>query len=164
VTPEPTPRAAPPPVSRPTPDPTAEPLVAMFAPLERRPETRIAISLEDRTALLGFAGTRVAPIRGVLHALSAAGITVGFRREELLPMRSALDGAAVRVSLNLDGRAVLQFAVRMTWVEVDAAAREGAGSADAIFTLDFLAVSPGDLTRIGEAGARPDKGPTTLAA
>ena len=73
-TPEPAPpaEARRPASPRPMPDPVAEPMIAMGAPLERRQDTRIAISLEDRSALLGFAGTRVAPIRGVLHNLSAA--------------------------------------------------------------------------------------------
>jgi len=149
-TPAPDPVSGPAPV-RPVPDPVAEPSVAMTAPMEKRSVTRIAISLEDRTAMLGLAGTRVAPIRGTLHSLSAAMILIGFPREEMLPLRRALDNSVARVQLTLDGRVVLHLGVRMAWVGADVTSREGAGESDAIFALEFLSVGVGDHARIEPA-------------
>lgn len=154
-------RAGPP---RPVPDPVAEPWVAMCAPLEKRAVTRIAISLEDRSALLGLAGTRVAPIRGVLHSLSAAMILIGFPREEMLPLRRALDRSVVRVQLTLAGRVVLNLGVRMAWVDADITSREGLGESDAIFALEFLSVGVGDHLHIEPAVAARGRKPEALAA
>lgn len=154
-------RAGPP---RPVPDPVAEPWVAMSAPIEKRPVTRIAISLEDRSALLGLAGTRVAPIRGVLHSLSAAMILIGFPREEMLPLRRALDRSVVRVQLTLAGRVVLHLGVRMAWVDADITSRDGLGESDAIFALEFLSVGVGDHLQIGSAVASRGSARAAVAA
>lgn len=133
---------------RPTPDPLGEPTIAVGAPIERRRETRLTVSFANKVALLGLAGTRVAPIPGALADLSASGASVRFRRGDLAQYRRTLEGALVSVHLTLPGdRSALRIGARVVWSE---APHEGSSDPESALRigLEFVAMSPAVEARI----------------
>lgn len=145
----PTPRTR---VARPVPDPKLEPTVAVGAPFDRRRETRVSVTLESRAALIGLAGSRVAPFAGRLFDLSPSGVGLGFPRAELLPARELLEGALVTVDISLpDGEPPLRMTSRVRWVRL--APRGDRPGADDMgeMGLEFVLVNAREHARIQNA-------------
>lgn len=136
---------------RPVPDPLLEPTVAASAPFERRRETRVSVTFESRVAMLGLAGSRVAPFAGRLFNLSPSGVGLGFPRAELLPVREALEGSLLTVEIQLaDGEPPVRLMTRVRWVQL---AAQGAGPPDAMgyLGLEFILLNARDHSRIQSA-------------
>ncbi len=132
----------------PAPDPVAEPTLAVGAPLDRRRETRVNVRLKTRVALLGLAGTRVAPLDGLVRCLSPSGIGLRFRSAEALHARRALENAVVSVHLALTDRLVLKLAARVRWIGTDRGARRDGDPHDVRLGLEFVLLTAEDRARI----------------
>src|SRR5439155_24546565 len=136
---------------RPVPDPKLEPTVAASAPFERRRDSRVSVAFETRGALLGLAGSRVAPFAGRLVNLSPSGLGLGFPRAELMPVREALEGALLAVELQLpDAEPPVRLMARVRWVQL---ATPGSGPSEemGVVGLEFILVSARDHARIQSA-------------
>ena len=141
-----TPRSA-----RPVPGPALEPTVAASAPFERRRDSRVSVAFESRVAMLGLAGSRVAPFAGRLFSLSPSGVGLGFPRAELLPVRDALEGSLLTVEIQLpDGEPPVRLMSRVRWVQL---APQGPGQPDEMGTvgLEFVLLNARDHARIQSA-------------
>jgi hypothetical protein len=159
--PAPRPRTA-----RPVPDPTGEPTVAVGAPFDRRRETRVSVTFESRAALIGLAGSRVAPFAGRLFDLSPSGLGLGFPRAELLPARELLEGALVTVDIQLpDGEPPLRMTSRVRWVRLASRGGDPGASEMGEMGLEFVLVNAREHARIQNAliaaarAGRPFAGP-----
>jgi hypothetical protein len=133
---------------RPVPDPMVEPTVAVSAPFERRRDTRLSVAFESRVALLGLAGSRVAPFAGRLFNLSPSGVGLGFPRAELLPVSETLEGSLLTVEIQLpDGEPPVRLMSRVRWVQL---APQGAAPPDgmAYLGLEFILLNARDHARI----------------
>ena len=132
---------------RPVPDPLLEPTVAASAPFERRRETRALVSLQSRAALLGLAGSRVAPFAGRLLSLSPSGAGLGFSRAELLPVRDTLENTLLTLEIQLpDGEPPLKIMSRVRWIQV---AHEGNDMF--VIGLEFILIGGPEHMRIQNA-------------
>jgi hypothetical protein len=139
------------PDDRPVPDPVLEPLVASAAPFERRRETRVSVAFDTRVALLGVAGSRVAPFVGRLINLSPAGIGVAFSRSELRSVRELLQGALITIEVRLPGdNEPLRLAGRVRWVEVEPETPGAPDDEPGRVGLEFILLGARDRTRIQE--------------
>jgi hypothetical protein len=138
--------------ARPVPDPTLEPTVAVSAPFERRRETRVSVAFESRVAMLGLAGSRVAPFAGRLFNLSPSGVGLGFPRAELMPVRETLEGSLLAVEIQLsDGEAPVRLMSRVRWVQL-APQVSGAPPEDVGYLgLEFILLNARDHARIQNA-------------
>ncbi len=147
--------SAAPPASRevargPRPDPMAEPMVAVGAPIERRRENRLSVQAANGVVLLGLAGTRVAPLPGALLDLSVSGLSVRFRRGDVLQACSALRESVVAVHLSLPGEGGAErLAARVAWVDREPAATDPESALS--LGLEFVAMSPAQQARIEPA-------------
>jgi hypothetical protein len=133
---------------RPVPDPLLEPTVAASAPFERRRDTRVSVAFESRVAMLGLAGSRVAPFAGRLFNLSPSGVGLGFPRAELLPVRDVLEGSLLTVEIQLpDGDPPARLMSRVRWVQLPA---QGSGPPDEMgyLGLEFILLNARDHARI----------------
>jgi hypothetical protein len=136
--------------SLPVPDPLAEPQLAVGAPMERRRETRLSVHTESRVAMLGLAGTRVAPLPGALADLDPEGLAVRFRRGDALQAAARLRGSVIAVHLALPGdEQIVHLAARVDVADGDA----GASDPDTVITLrlGFLEMLPSMRARIADA-------------
>ena len=148
---DPTRTTARPRVARPVPDPRLEPTVAVDAPFDRRRETRVSVAFESRAAMIGLAGSRVAPFAGRLFDLSPSGLGLGFPRAELLPARELLEGALVTVEIQLpDGEPPLRMTSRVRWVRL-APQRDGTSGDMGVMGLEFVLVNAREHARIQNA-------------
>jgi hypothetical protein len=110
------------------------------APLEKRRETRLSVSVANRVVLMGLADTRVAPLPGALLELTADGMRARFRSGDLRQARQRLVGSLVGVHLTLPGTA---GALRTTARVVEAAAAPGGDpEGEMRVGLEFLALVP----------------------
>ena len=133
---------------RPVPDPVLEPTVAASAPFERRRDTRVSVAFESRVAMLGLAGSRVAPFAGRLFNLSPSGVGLGFPRAELVPLRETLEGSLLTVEIQLpDGDPPARLMSRVRWVQL---APQGGGPPDEMgyVGLEFILLNARDHARI----------------
>jgi hypothetical protein len=147
---------------RPVPDPIAEPLVASGAPTERRRSNRVSVAFDTRIAMLGIAGTRVAPFAGRLFDLSPAGMGVGFPRGDLRQVRGHLEGALLTVELQLPGDPEpLPLTARVRWVSIEPG---GDADSDARIGLEFVLVRARDRARIQELLIRAARAGQALGA
>jgi hypothetical protein len=135
---------------RPAPDPRLEPTVAVSAPFERRRDTRVSVTFDTRVALLGLAGSRVAPFAGRLVSLSPSGLGLGFPRAELLPVRDALEGSVLAVELQLPDGDPIRLMARVRWVQL-AAPSSGPPDEMGVLGLEFILVNARDHARIQNA-------------
>lgn len=137
---------------RPVPDPLLEPTVAVAAPFERRRDTRVSLSFETRVAMLGLAGSRVAPFAGRLVSLSPSGLGLAFPRAELIPVRDTLEGSLLTVEIQLaDGEPPLRLTSRVRWVQLAAHDAGAAGDETGALGLEFILVGARDHVRIQAA-------------
>ncbi|HEY2954544.1 MAG TPA: PilZ domain-containing protein [Candidatus Eisenbacteria bacterium] len=143
---EPPPAAAP--AGRPVPDPLFEPTAATAPSLERRRETRASVSFKTRVAMLGLAGSRVAPFEGRLLNLSPAGLGLGFPRAELRAVREELEGSLLTVEIELGGGEPLQLMSRVRWVQLAPQTRGALPEDMGVLGLEFILVSARERTRI----------------
>jgi hypothetical protein len=137
---------------RPVPNPLLEPTVAVSAPFERRRDTRVSLSFETRVAMLGLAGSRVAPFAGRLVNLSPSGLGLAFPRAELIPVRDTLDGALLAVEIQLpDGEPPLRLTSRVRWVQLAANDAGTPAEEEGVMGLEFILVGARDHVRIQAA-------------
>lgn len=136
------------PAARPRPDPTAEPLLAVGVPRDRRRETRMAVMLENRVALLGEAGTRVAPLHGTVVDVSTTGIGLQFPAAQIRGARGIRPQALVTLQVGLrDAGEALPVTGRIAWIEWHPVA-PGQGTEHARIGLEFVAMSAEQRTRL----------------
>lgn len=138
-------------LERPVLDPALEPTVAISAPFQRRRDTRVSVAFESRVAMLGLAGSRVAPFAGRLFNLSPSGVGLGFPRAELLPVRDALEGSLLTVEIQLpDGEPPVRLMSRVRWVQLKAPG-VGAPVEMGYLGLEFILLNARDHARIQNA-------------
>lgn len=134
-----------PPRTRPTPDPAFEPMLAFGASRERRKETRVAVALDTRAALLGQVGTSVAPLQGTLVDLSPSGVGVAFPAAQLRNTAGLREDAVLPLKLSLRGSGdAIELSVRVAWIRRD----EDPDLGLARLGLEFVRVSPENRARL----------------
>lgn len=82
-------------------DPFAEPRGDIGDPIERRRDSRVAVTISSRLAILGLGEHAPNPVSGSLADLSVSGMGVRFSQDELSPMHAALEDAVLSVELEL---------------------------------------------------------------
>jgi len=137
------------PTERPVPDPLLEPTVAAAAPIERRRETRASVSFETRAAMLGLAGSRVAPFAGRLLSLSPSGVGLGFPRAALRAAREELEGSLLSIEIRLPGdEPPLRLMGRVRWVLLAPHTTGSIPEDMGVLGLEFILVSARERARI----------------
>lgn len=136
------------PAPRPRPDPLAEPMRAAGSGPERRRETRLSVLLAQGVALLGEAGTSVAPLRGTVVDVSLSGIGLRFPAAQIRHAGRLHPEAIVTVRIGLhDTGEVLPVTGRIAWIEWSPLA-PGAGAEEARLGLEFVAMSAEKRSRL----------------
>jgi len=143
--PEPAPSA---PAIRPRPDPLAEPMLAAGTPRNRRRDTRMAVLLDNRVALLGEKGADASPLHGTVVDVSTGGIGLRFPAEQIRHGRGLHPQARVTLQVGLKGSGeALPVTGRIAWIEWEPVA-PGDGTEVARIGVEFVAMSPEDRTRL----------------
>ena len=136
------------PVVRPRPDPLAEPTLAVGVARERRRGTRMTVMLENRVALLGEEGTRVAPLHGTVVDISATGLGLQFQAAQVRGARGIQPQALVTLQVGLrHADEALPVTGRIAWIEWHPVA-PGQGTEHARIGLEFVAMSAEQRTRL----------------
>jgi hypothetical protein len=133
----------------PVPDPSAEPTLAVGVPFDRRKETRMAVNIQSRVALLGEVGTRVSPLHGKLLDLSRTGACVSFPSAQLRQAGGIYPDDVLPVRLAIAGEMeALVISARVAWVRLKGSGEMGVPPREAHMGLEWAALAPEKRSRL----------------
>jgi PilZ domain len=132
----------------PRPDPFAEPTVAVGGARDRRRSTRMAVMLETKVALLGEAGTRTAPLGGIVANVSYTGVGLRFPVAQMRHAAGVEKDAIVLIQIALNGLdEPIAVQGRIVWLDLTPVPDDG-GVEFGRIGLEFVATPPEVRSRL----------------
>lgn len=140
-------------------DPFADPQGGVGEPIERRRDSRVAVTISSRLAILGLVGGASTPVSGSLADLSVSGMGVRFTQDQLRPVHASLEDAVLTVELELaPPEPPLRLAGRVRRLDLD----DDTGTV--LLGVEFVLVTDLDRARLLEAVDQSDEGQARAVA